>query len=656
MKKNLLLCAIICIAHCTAFTQATHNIDSLKKSYFANRQDYHLACYLAQSYEFQNEDSAKHYATIFRNAITADNHRLMARYFNIYGNLFLVKNNLDSAIAYYKLALVEIKQSDDHFDVGTHTYNLAQALMTKGDVTASILQYNDAINIYKAGKDSKYKDDKLAMAYSGLGDAYGLVGLYDIALKQLYQGLALQKKNNALMDVGLTLNSIGAIQDNMGEYNQSNQSNFEALAIFNQVEYPLAKGTICLNIGKVLLKQNKLDSALLFAKLAEKIIVDAKTTYNLGSVYNLFAEIEMKKNNCNSAIAFYTKSLDVNKAEPGQPIYGQTLVGYAEALAKQGDKQLAYQQFRTALQLFSKENLLKDKKECLQKMATYFLEIKNVDSANAYYSQFLIASDSFLNAEKQNSIVAQQIKFETSLKEATIAQQQSDIKAKQQQNILLSIGLGLLAAIVLGLIWLYRKIKIKNKIILNQKQEILHNNKNNLNQIISIFQRQSRIEGNDKNALDNQERLFTLNLLNKMLYENEGATTVNVNEYLPQLCNAKKISTGNKVDIIVSASNIQLEMNLLKDIGLIVNELSMNAIKHAFANTSNPTINITVTQENDKINLIVKDNGAGIDENVSAKVGDGFGMQFVKDLVEQHHGKMIVINNNGTEINIELKK
>ena len=244
------------------------------------------------------------------------------------------------------------------------------------------------------------------------------------------------------------------------------------------------------------------------------------------------------------------------------------------------------------------------------------------------------------------------VKYEVKEKEQINKKQEIIItKTKSKSNSYLLIGiLATLSTIILS--FLFYKIRKQKKLIEFQKQEIFHNNSNSLKQLINIFKNQAP---NSSNKLENQERMEALSLLNRMLYENGGQATANINDYLPALCNVKKITTDNKIDIQVITTSINLGFNQLKDIGLIVNELTMNAIKYAFAGVEKPLIKVTVTEKENYINLIVHDNGNGINSKLQDNT-KGFGLKFVQLLVKQYNGTIQTYNENGAKFDITIKK
>jgi two-component system, sensor histidine kinase PdtaS len=624
---------------------------ALKKN--PDKLDYYYQ--LALAYKYANPDSSKYFGKAMLSKIKPTDHANLGKVNHIFANVAFLKSELDSAISYFKKAIYFASKVNDPLEQGVYLSSLGQVYGAQGDFKKSLLTYKDALALMLQEKDTSKSNKQLALLYSNLGDNYGQLGLYEDALSQLYLCMNMSKQNKDAMTVAITQNSIATIHYNSGNLYKAKQVFEQALASFSTLQYPLAEAAVLINIGEINFKQHFISDAESNAKAAMHKLQEAKTEYNLGNLLNLMGEIEKEKGNDNKAILHFEQAMVINKKAGNKAGYTQVQVGLGEAFSKINNNVKAIENYMAALQTFDTEKMLREKKECLQKIALHYIKVNNKDSATYYFKKYDVALDSFLNTEKQNSITAQEIKYETSIKEATIAQQQAQLKTKKQQNIFLTIGLFCLGFVAAGLAWLYRKIKNKNAIIQLQKHEILHNIENNLGQMIVIFEQQSRIPGNEKNALENQERMLTLSTLNKMLYDNEKKGEVNIQAYLTKLCEAKKISTGNAVQFKVDVSEIFLRINMAKDIGLIINELSMNAIKYAYTNIATPTFSIFLRQENTKMKLVIQDNGQGIAANQIVKEGSGFGKQYVQKLVENYGGTMVQKNENGARFEIELK-
>ena len=103
-------------------------------------------------------------------------------------------------------------------------------------------------------------------------------------------------------------------------------------------------------------------------------------------------------------------------------------------------------------------------------------------------------------------------------------------------------------------------------------------------------------------------------------------------------------------------------MDTAVPLGIIVNELISNSLKHAFTGRNNGEISIILRREESKneeskgtcYTLTVSDNGVGIPENFDIENLESLGLQLVTSLVDQLDGELEFKRNNGTEFTIKF--
>ncbi|MFN2168659.1 MAG: sensor histidine kinase, partial [Anaerolineae bacterium] len=83
--------------------------------------------------------------------------------------------------------------------------------------------------------------------------------------------------------------------------------------------------------------------------------------------------------------------------------------------------------------------------------------------------------------------------------------------------------------------------------------------------------------------------------------------------------------------------------------GLIINELVSNSLKHAFPPGQDGTVSITLGRgENGEYTLVVGDDGVGFPAGVDFRHTDSLGLQLVTALVDQLEGTIRLDASAGT--------
>jgi len=206
-----------------------------------------------------------------------------------------------------------------------------------------------------------------------------------------------------------------------------------------------------------------------------------------------------------------------------------------------------------------------------------------------------------------------------------------------------------------------RSLKDKEMLL----REIHHRVKNNLQVISSIMFLQSKksTDTNLKEAfLESQNRIKSMVMIHEKLYRSENLANFNYSEYIKDLANSLfrsyRLDTS-LIELRLDVGNIILDTDTAVHCGLIINELVSNSIKHAFPAGKNGIISISFQNDSEEsYKLIICDNGVGLNTDFEIESKETLGMQLVRTLVEQLHGQLHIINDNGTkfEISFSLKK
>lgn len=184
--------------------------------------------------------------------------------------------------------------------------------------------------------------------------------------------------------------------------------------------------------------------------------------------------------------------------------------------------------------------------------------------------------------------------------------------------------------------------------------EVNHRVKNNMAIIISLLNLKRNLTDNDKTKQDLNEikdRVMSMALVHQKMYQNKNQSAVEIDEYVSELVHEIKSSVDMKNEIIVETEieKVPLDVSMAIPLGLILNELITNSMKHAFDQTASPLIRIKLKRSNDRLVMLsVKDNGKGMDFSESPKE-ESLGMLLIEALTDQLGGDHNFSNNNGLE-------
>lgn len=186
-------------------------------------------------------------------------------------------------------------------------------------------------------------------------------------------------------------------------------------------------------------------------------------------------------------------------------------------------------------------------------------------------------------------------------------------------------------------------------------QEIHHRVKNNL-QVIASLLRLGRRYVKDRDALnvfdDSIARVHSIALIHERLYQAENLSKIHMPTYFDGLVGeiVRAHSTSHRLKVQVRCDDLFFNMDRCVPIGLIVNELVSNALKHAFSKSvaaERPEVSVDLSATGENCALVVRDNGAGM--TGSGDKRDSLGLRLVASLTKQLHGESNMVSENGTE-------
>jgi len=97
-----------------------------------------------------------------------------------------------------------------------------------------------------------------------------------------------------------------------------------------------------------------------------------------------------------------------------------------------------------------------------------------------------------------------------------------------------------------------------------------------------------------------------------------------------------------------------LHAKQLIPLGIIVNELLTNSMKHAFKEKASGRVSLAAEKEGDHIRLVLHDDGLGLPEGFDSQAAGGFGLMLVRMMSDQLGGELTIQNDSGTRVTLDF--
>jgi PAS domain S-box-containing protein len=195
-------------------------------------------------------------------------------------------------------------------------------------------------------------------------------------------------------------------------------------------------------------------------------------------------------------------------------------------------------------------------------------------------------------------------------------------------------------------------------------KEVHHRVKNNLQVISSLLHLQSKKLGDPKTAGafgDSVNRIKSMAAIHETLYRSMDIARVNFENYIESLAAILYESYGigaRRISINTNIDNIFFEIDTAVPVGLLVNELVSNALKHAFPKDRKGSITITLRRrDGNGYELMVSDDGVGLPSDFDLDKSTSLGIHLIHNLVkEQLRGTIETRGDMGTTFVITFQE
>ncbi len=149
--------------------------------------------------------------------------------------------------------------------------------------------------------------------------------------------------------------------------------------------------------------------------------------------------------------------------------------------------------------------------------------------------------------------------------------------------------------------------------LLREMQHRVANSLQNVASILSLKARTAKSEDARLHLIDAYNRVISIATVQRQLLASRRSSIIRIDQYLSELSESLAISLTKKVRLsVVVDGTATIESNKAVAIGLVMTELVINALKHAFARKRRGRIIVAYETDGARWSLSVSDNGVGM--------------------------------------------
>lgn len=506
------------------------------------------------------------------------------------------------------------------------------------------------------------------------GMIYYFSGTYDKAIAKYLEAYPYFEDAGDQYMVGMMYNNIGAAYSNRFNPERTVEYYEKALEKFEELQdttwivnlnHNLANEYF--NLGQIERAEELYNTALDGFKLLEDSMYMAYAYSGIGTCLAERKEYQKALDYYYKAVLYSDSTVDRSFSGSLSLNLGQSLFGIGQV---DEAEELGLYALRVALEMDERHRL----PTTHQLLSSVYQKQGKFEEALFHAAQRFNWNDSIFASERELISAEMLTKFDTERIENELAINELELLEEQRQSELFIAGLIILLLLLMGAVLFLvqyqrntKKLERKNNQIqtaLEEKElllrEIHHRVKNNLQIVSSLLGIQGR-QIEDKAAFDaisaSRGRVQAMSLIHQNLYTQDNLVNINVKSYVVQLVGSilQTYSHGADIKLHTEIEEIQLDVDTLISLGLIMNELINNSLKHAFKEGESGNLWVKLVETKDELLLEIKDDGVGFEGSPSKTTGS-FGMKMLGAFAKKLRAQWSIEGEGGTTFSLWMKK
>lgn len=567
-------------------------------------------------------------------------------------------------------------KTNDKTNLATSYNRLALAYDYAGNLDSALSYYNISYSLRIEGGDVK----GAANILNNIGACYHYQSVFDSSLTYYLKALKIREKIQDKKGLSESYNNVGIILRTQKEYKKAKEYYLKSLAIKKSLNNKKGMMYTYSNLAVISRYTGKNEEALIYSKNALELSYELQDSYGIGGELTNIGVTYRKLGQFEKAIENLLEGNKIFRDIGDAQTLAQNLNSLGDAYYSMRLYNKAISSYTESLSLANELNRQELRLVNVHSLSEVYASLNQHQKAWEYLSQYTELNKDVFNQDKSILIADLETKYQSEKKQKEIIELSAKNKLHELQiendlyrnKIFIAIIVISLLIMVLFL-FLYRSkrnlsntLEEKNRVIeksLFEKEtllkEIHHRVKNNLQVISSLLSLQSRYI-DDKNASkaieDSKNRVKSMALIHQKLYQEDNLKGVNMNNYIHELTDSLVAAYKNAdLTLIIESEDMELDVDTVIPIGLIMNELITNSLKYGVKG-SNPELKISFAKKEDQLELIVKDNGDGLQEEIDFSKWKSYGMKLVHSLSRKLKAEVSFTNDNGLEVKVLINK
>ncbi|MBP6391005.1 MAG: ATP-binding protein [Flavobacteriales bacterium] len=557
-----------------------------------------------------------------------------------------------------------------------------------------------ALGFAEQGQDER----QLHRVLEALRESELAMSSYDALLGTTLRALEVSQALKDEMGIADDLQWLSKVYRLIGQPQQAMEACQQALALAQIAGDPGRVADAHLRLMHCLGANEQYAKAYEHGELAGSIYTGLGDRKGLAQRWLIGGELMLAQGRSADALPYLVKAQRDLSLPDGDPVVIQLRQDLVEAHIGLGDLRLA------AAHMDSLRALIAGRKDRENRLAYHELAFQLADAqrdpvrALSELRQLVALKDSLLNVQTARQLAGMQTLYQLNNKERDNrslrernAMNEAVIAGSSRRNRTMAYLVVVLSVLVVALSIMGRlnlrsmgRIRLKNKIIHKQSQEIHEKNlalqrqntrltetliseeekdlmlreihhrvKNDLQIVNTLLRLQTahlEAPGLQQALEDCQRRVGAMAMVHDQLYRSADLKDVSTLEHVRKLAESvlRSFSAEHRIEASVDSDVGPLPVEMLIPLGLLLNELLTNSVKHAYPGQVSGKVHIAMTLVRPGVcRLRYADNGTGFQGEHSFRSGT-FGHDLVQALAGQLNGQLRIYRSDGTTYELEF--